>query len=135
MVTDPPYGVDWSAAYGLFPGDVAYVWHDGVHAAEVASDLESAGFRIRSPGIWAKQHFHIEPGNYNWQHEPYWYAVKEGQSAKWCGDSGRHLNPLGGSREEARGHGPQKPMELMRCPILNKSVRDDAFFDVSQRSF
>jgi hypothetical protein len=84
MVTDPPYGVDydpnwreraglgrqrqtgtvandqqvdWSAAYQLFPGDVAYVWHAGLHAAEVAAGLESAGFRIRSQIIWAKQHF------------------------------------------------------------------------------
>jgi hypothetical protein len=61
MITDPPYGVDydplwrqrtglgtvrqtgkvvnddradWEQAYGLFPGDVAYVWHAGMHAAE-----------------------------------------------------------------------------------------------------
>lgn len=67
MVTDPPYGVqydpawreraglgqarqsglvandhqaDWTAAYKLFSGDVAYVWHAGVHAAEVARGLE-----------------------------------------------------------------------------------------------
>jgi hypothetical protein len=75
MVTDPPYGVqydprwreqaglghqrqsgvvanddcvDWTAAYKLFLGDVAYVWHAGVHAGEVAAGLEAAGFRIRA---------------------------------------------------------------------------------------
>jgi len=69
MVTDPPYGValdpqwredaglgrqrqtgaipnddrvDWSAAYRLFAGDVAYVWHAGIHAAAVAAGLEAA---------------------------------------------------------------------------------------------
>jgi hypothetical protein len=72
MVTDPPYGVDlepqwreeaglnpqtrqggevanddridWSEAWALFPGDVAYVWHAGIHAAEVA-----LGLRYGSP--------------------------------------------------------------------------------------
>ncbi len=27
--------VDWSEAWALFPGDVAYVWHVGIHAATV----------------------------------------------------------------------------------------------------
>jgi DNA modification methylase len=163
MVTDPPYGVDydpnwreqaglgrqrqtgtvandqqvdWSAAYGLFPGAVAYVWHAGVHAAEVAGNLESAGFCIRSQIIWAKQHFALSRGNYHWQHEPCWYAVKEGQPANWCGDRTQstlwqvaNLNPFGGSEEEATGHGTQKPVELMRRPILNNSKRGDIIYD------
>ena len=163
MVTDPPYGVDydpnwreqaglgrqrqtgtvandqqvdWSAAYGLFPGDVAYVWHAGVHAAEVAANLESAGFRIRSQIIWAKQHFALSRGDYHWQHEPCWYAVREGKSGNWSGDRSQstlwqvaNLNPFGGSNEEATGHGTQKPVELMRRPILNNSVRGDFIYD------
>jgi len=163
MVTDPPYGVDydpnwreraglgrqrqtgtvandrqvdWSAAYGLFPGGVAYVWHAGVHAAEVAAGLESTGLRIRSQIIWAKQHFALSRGDYHWQHEPCWYAVREGHSANWCGDRTQstlwqvaNLNPFGGSHEEATGHGTQKPVELMRRPILNNSLRGDIIYD------
>jgi hypothetical protein len=113
MLTDPPYGVqydpewreraglgrqrqtgavanddraDWSLAYQLFPGDVGYVWHAGVHAAEVADGLTSAGLRIRAQIIWAKQHFALSRGDYHWQHEPCWYAVREGKSSNWCGD-------------------------------------------------
>lgn len=163
MVTDPPYGVDydpnwreraglgrqrqtgtvandqqvdWSAAYRLFAGDVAYVWHAGVHAVEVAVGLESAGFRIRSQIIWAKQHFALSRGDYHWQHEPCWYAVREGKSGNWCGDRTQstlwqvaNLNPFGGSEEEATGHGTQKPVELMRRPILNNSARGDIVYD------
>ncbi len=164
MVTDPPYGVDydprwreraglgrqrqtgtvanddrvdWLAAYGLFPGDAAYVWHAGVHAAEVAATLESAGFRIRAQIIWAKQHFALSRGDYHWQHEPCWYAVREGKPSRWSGDRTQstlwnvaNLNPFGGSSEEgATGHGTQKPVELMRRPILNNSVRGDIVYD------
>ena len=164
MVTDPPYGVqydpnwreraglgrqrqtgivqnddqvEWSAAYRLFTGDVAYVWHAGVHAAEVARGLEAAGFSIRSQIIWAKQHFALSRGDYHWQHEPCWYAVRRGKASNWCGDRTQstvwqvaNLNPIGGSTEEPiTGHGTQKPLELMRRPILNNSVRGDVVYD------
>ena len=127
---------DWVEAYKLFPGDVAYVWHAGVHAAEVARGLEASGFSIRSQIIWAKQHFALSRGDYHWHHEPCWYAVREGKSSRWCGDRSQstlwqvaNLNPIGGSREEATGHGTQKPLELMRRPILNNSVRGDVVYD------
>jgi DNA modification methylase len=128
--------VDWSAAYLLFPGDVAYVWHAGTHAAEVAANLESAGFRIRSQIVWAKQHFALSRGDYHWQHESCWYAVREGKPSRWNGDRTQstlwqvaNLNPFGGSSEPATGHGTQKPLELMRRPILNNSVRGELVYD------
>ncbi len=164
MVTDPPYGVgydpawreraglgrqrqtglipnddrvEWSAAYALFPGDVAYVWHAGVHAAEVAAGLEATGFRIRSQIIWAKQHHALSRGDYHWQHEPAWYAVRAGKNSNWCGDRTQstlwqvpNLNPFGGSdAESATGHGAQKPIELMRRPILNHTQKGAVVYD------
>lgn len=66
--------VDWREAYELFGGDVAYVWHAGLYAGEVATSLQNAGFDIRSQIIWAKQHFALSRGNYHWQHEPCWYG-------------------------------------------------------------
>lgn len=104
MVTDPPYGVeydpawrnevrtpsprvgkvanddrvDWTAAWQLFPGSVAYVWHAGRHSAEVAESLRRSGFEVRSQVIWSKSRFALSRGNYHWQHEPCWYGVKPG---------------------------------------------------------
>ncbi len=113
MVTDPPYGVEydpawrhradptqatavgrvlnddraeWTDAYRLFRGDVAYVWHAGVHAGRVATSLEEAGFRVRAQIIWAKQHFAMGRGDYHWQHEPAYYAVRTGRPSRWRGD-------------------------------------------------
>ena len=59
---------DWTAAYRLFTGDVAYVWHAGVHAGEVSAGLVDCGFEIRGQIIWAKPHFVISRGHYHWQH-------------------------------------------------------------------
>jgi DNA modification methylase len=164
MVTDPPYGVeydpqwreraglgrqrqvgtvrndhraDWSAAYQLFTGDVAYVWHAGVHAAEVAESLAAAEFQIRSQIVWAKQHFALSRGNYHWQHEPCWYGVRNGRSSRWRGDRTQstvwqiaNLNSFGGNRDEpVTGHGTQKPVELMRRPILNHTECGDRVYD------
>jgi DNA modification methylase len=167
MVTDPPYGVDlepewrehaglnqrtrqggkvvndkrvdWSEAWALFPGDVAYLWHAGIHAAEVALGLESCGFEIRSQIIWVKQHFAISRGAYHWRHEPCWYAVRRGQTGHWLGDRKQttvwevaNLNPFGGEREEENevtGHGTQKPVKLMRRPILNHTRSGEACYD------
>lgn len=164
MVTDPPYGVeydptwreraglgpqrqtgtvlnddrvDWSQAFLLFHGDIAYVWHAGVHAAEVAAGLEATGLRIRAQIIWAKQHFALGRGDYHWQHEPCWYCVREGKRSNWCGDRRQstlwevpNLNPFGGASDEsATGHGTQKPIELMRRPLLNNTRCGDSVYD------
>jgi DNA modification methylase len=127
---------DWTQAYELYPGDVAYVWHAGIHAVEVAASLQRAGFEIRSQIIWGKQHFAISRGHYHWQHEPCWYAVRKGKSANWCGDrkqstlwQAANLNPFGGDREEATGHGTQKPVELMKRPILNHTQRGQCIYE------
>src|SRR4051812_43995019 len=129
---------DWTAAYRLIRGDVVYVWHGGLHAAAVAIGLEAAGFEIRAQIIWAKPSLVLSRGAYHWQHEPAWYGVREGRGAHWRGDRTQStvwqvasLNPFGGNNPEetATGHGTQKPIELMRRPILNHTEPGEAIYD------
>ena len=166
MTTDPPYGVEydprwraavqpqahtavgavanddrceWRDAYALFPGAVSYVWHAGVHAAEVAWSLRGCGFQIRAQIVWAKQHFAFSRGHYHWQHEPCWYAVREGHAASWRGSRTQttvwqvpNLNPHGGHRDgedAVTGHSTQKPVRLFEIPILNHTRRGDGLYD------
>lgn len=122
---------DWREAWSLFPGDVAYVWHAGVHARVVAESLEVCGFRIRSQIVWAKPRFVLSRGDYHWQHEPCWYAVREGATGHWQGarDQSTVWSVGAGEEDEATVHGTQKPVECMRRPILNNSAKGDAIYE------
>lgn len=148
MVTDPPYGVDydptwraeagvnknklkmgkiknddradWTESWRLFPGDVVYVWHADRRAAEVQASIELAGFKIRNQIIWAKDRMALSRGDYHWQHEPCWYAVRDGKTARRTDDRTQTTLWVIPAREDSgHGHGSQKPVECMRRPIQN----------------
>ena len=129
--------LDWREAYQLFTGDVVYLWHAGVYAGEANAGLKMAGFEVRAQIIWAKQHFALSRGHYHWQHEPCWFAVRKGSPSHWRGDRTQstlwqvaNLNSFGGNREEvATGHGTQKPIELMRRPMLNHTEPGELVYD------
>jgi hypothetical protein len=63
---------DWRAAWALFPGSVAYIWHAGTKAGNVQDSLAACGFETRSQIIWAKNNFAIGRGHYHCKHEPCW---------------------------------------------------------------
>ena len=159
LVSDPPYGVeydptwrneagvsatkrtgkvanddraDWREAWALFPGDVAYVWHAAIHATTVAESLVACGFDIRAQIVWSKSRFALGRGDYHWQHEPCWYAVKRGTRSHWQG--ARDQSTLwsiapAGAEDAATPHGTQKPVEAMRRPIVNNSERGDLIYE------
>lgn len=124
--------VDWTDAYKLFPGHVAYVWHAGRFAADLVVNLRDSGFDIRTQIIWKKPAFAISRGHYHWQHEPCWYAVRKGGSAKWCGDRSQSTIWDISNRVNSEGknnHGTQKPVECMARPIRNHGDKDDDVYD------
>ncbi len=121
---------DWREAWDLFPGDVMYVWHAGLYAGVVAESLIACGFNLRSQIIWAKQQFAIGRGDYHWQHEPCWYAVKKGEPGRYAG--GRKQSTLWEIPKPQRsetGHSTQKPVECMRRPIENNSEPGDGVYE------
>jgi DNA modification methylase len=120
---------DWRAAWSLFPGDVAYVWHSSLHASTVEQSLVDAGFRIRSQIIWDKGRLIISRGHYHWRHEPCWYAVRKGKTASWAGDRKQTTVWQIPHRRSDTGHGAQKPLFCMQRPIENNSRVGDAVYD------
>jgi len=155
MVTDPPYGVgydaswraklgkagraispvlnddrcDWREAWALFPGDIAYVWHGALDGLTVADGLSAAGFLLRSQIVWDKGRLIISRGHYHWRHETCWYAVRKGRTAHWMGDRRQTTVWPVPHRRSQSGHSTEKPVEVMRRPILNHTAPGEAVYD------
>ena len=114
MVTDPPYGVSTirpgGSERGVDAGRLAngqgaqrrprrlarglgavprrcrlcLAWRPACRRR--AASLEACGFAIRAQIIWDKTRLVIGRGDYHWQHEPCWYAVRKGRTGHWAGD-------------------------------------------------
>lgn len=143
---------DWRAAWALFPGHVAYIWHGGLHTAVVQESLKAMKFDVRAQIIWVKQRPALSRGAYHWQHEPALYAVKENaKDDKWrfveehavalysVKENSANAGWEGGRKQSTvwhiehlkndTGHGTQKPIECMRRPMANNSKPGDAVYE------
>lgn len=126
---------DWSEAWALFPGNIAYIWHADLHGHTVAESIMKCGYNLRAKIIWVKQRLQIGRGDYHWQHEPCLYAVKG--TGNWTGDRKQstvwqidNLNSRAQDKEnDHTNHSTQKPVECMRRPIMNNTVNGDAVYD------
>ena len=165
LFTDPPYGVkydeswrenssgyfggsekgqlknddiaDWTPAYLLADVSIAYVWHASQFAHVVRQGLIDSKFQVRQQIIWRKPFGVLSRQNYNWQHEPCWYAIKNGCSANWADDNTQttvwdvenpnHPMSKKGDGDVKTGHPTMKPVRLAEIAIRNhiiKSVLD-----------
>jgi len=160
MVTDPPYGVeydaswraevngdgpdsnravgkvlnddraDWTEAWKLFEGDVAYVWHADKFSPVVARSLEATKFEMRALVIWGKNRHTFGRGDYHSQHEPCWYAVRKGRTGHYNGDRTQStLWEIDKPKKSETGHSTQKPLECMERPIRNNSKPGDLIYE------
>jgi DNA modification methylase len=157
MVTDPPYGHgyepswrkkignnnsgkmglvsnddrhDWSDAWALFGGDVAYVWFSGCHAASVQLSLEKNQLMVRNLLVWDKTRPVISRGHYCWQAETCFYAVRDGKVAHWnARGSQSNIWKIDNREDRGHGHSTQKPVECMLRPIEHNSKEGDLVYD------
>jgi hypothetical protein len=128
---------DWSDAFALVPSlEVAYVWHASKFTREVLDGLLRIGFLHHQQIIWNKGRTVLTRTHYWFQHEPCWYVRKK--NAPWFGKAGQNstiwdsASPkfiMGGSDEDKYDHPTQKPIELMRRPILNHLRRGELVYD------
>jgi DNA modification methylase len=128
---------DWSEAFSLVPSlEVIYAWHASIHTSEVLAGLLRIGFLYPQQIIWDKGRTVLTRTHYWYQHEPCWYVRKK--NAPWYGKAGENatvwsaVSPkfiFSGSDEQKYDHPTQKPVELMRRPILNHTKRGELVYD------
>lgn len=115
VFTDPPYGVSFKSEgndFDVIKGDdkrddelhelvtgalkqaaafsdedaAFYVWHASSTRREFEDALRDAGLVERQYIIWVKNAIVLGRADYQWGHEPCFYASKAGQRPKWHGD-------------------------------------------------
>lgn len=118
---------DWSEAWGLFPGQIAYVWHGMKAAGTVFRSLEESGFEVRAEVVWTKSRPAIGWGRYSAQHESCFYAVR-GRLPKFKGASESTVWEVDHLKNDT-GHGTQKPVELMKRAIEHSSSPGQAVYE------
>ncbi|MGA3031598.1 MAG: ParB N-terminal domain-containing protein [Candidatus Limnocylindrales bacterium] len=130
--------VDWSKAFALVPSlTVGYVWHAGVHAAEVAEGLERIGFEIVAQVIWDKGLFAMGRSWYHWSHEPCWVVRKKAAKVRFLGSRDQATiwhapSPkmiMAGSAEPRLDHPTQKPLVLFETPIRNHLKAGESLYE------
>ena len=115
VFTDPPYGVSYKAPSGefevikndnlrddglvklLIPAlknavqaarDTAafYIWHASSTREDFAYAMKAAGIQEKQYLIWAKNGIALGHADYQWAHEPCFYAAKDGHSPDFYAD-------------------------------------------------
>lgn len=115
VFTDPPYGVSFKSEgndFGVIKGDdkrdddlyalvagalkqavafakdvaAFYIWHASSTRREFEDALRDAGLVERQYIVWVKNAIVLGHADYQWAHEPCFYAAKAGCRPKWHGD-------------------------------------------------
>jgi DNA modification methylase len=128
---------DWSQAFELVTSlQIGYVWHASKFTREVLDGLLRIGFEHHQQIICDKTRTVLTRTLYWFQHEPCWFVRKK--NAPWYGKAGENstiwASPspkfiMGGSDEDKFDHPTQKPVELMRRPILNHLKRGELVYE------
>src|SRR5277367_4914404 len=128
---------DWSEAFELVSSlEAAYVWHASKFTREVLDGLLRIGFVHHQQIIWDKGRTVLTRTLYWFQHEPCWFVRKK--NAPWFGKAGENstiwASPspkfiMESSDEEKYDHPTQKPVDLMRRPILNHLKRGELVYE------
>lgn len=162
MITDPPYGVeykagsraeakgtaktarevtseimnddraDWHDAYSLFPGTVAYVWHAPTFTDVVMDGLRRSGFEIKQQIIWNKNVHALGMSDFQWKHEPCWYALRPEGDRNWKGDRTQmtvwNIKSVIFEKDKT-AHPTQKPVEIYTKPLELHTNRGEYVYE------
>lgn len=112
LFTDPPYGVSYqaegheaiagddkrqrglldflhqaflNAKHQLLPNAAAYIWHASSTRREFQTAMDAAGLEELQYIVWVKPTLVLGHADYQWQHEPCFYAARAGEHPPYYG--------------------------------------------------
>lgn len=138
--------VFYSYAHLMEDNAAIYVFHGSSYQREFENSMNKHGIIVRSQCIWVKNYPSFGWSQYRWQHEPIFYAYKQGKTPSWYGDRKQSTVWKSGlpedvpkpstvweiSRENVSGyvHPTQKPLDLIAIPLKNSSNKKDIVVDL-----
>ena len=149
--TDPPYGVSYETQSGKFdmiknddltgddlmatllipafknyveftdPESAFYIWHASSTRRDFEDAMTAAGIIEKQYLIWVKNGIALGHADYQWAHEPCFYAEKAGQSANFYGDRAQRTTWKGSpSRRRTNGNRPHRRRRNNRRSLVVK---------------
>nr|DAY50703.1 MAG TPA: adenine specific DNA methyltransferase [Caudoviricetes sp.] len=125
------------------PNAAIYVFHGSSYQREFENAMNAADIVVRAQCIWVKNNATFGWSQYRWQHEPVFYAFKNGEAPSWYGDRKQTTVWQDDLIEDLPAtlwkvpkddvakyyHPTQKPLSLIAIPIRNSSKRNDIVLD------
>lgn len=152
-ISDPPYGMDysarshsgglyelkvkndhvisWSDAFRCAESPVLYVWFNHKHYDIVARAIKEAGFEVKQMIVWVKNKFAFQRHYYHLRHEQVLFCVRRGERKIWTGDRKQvSVWEAPTVRNKDRIHPTEKPTRVYTIPILNHTHEGDPVIDL-----
>jgi DNA modification methylase len=158
VVTDPPYGVDYTGGHGkkkrerilgdedaslyaealvmahAYTDDKAplYVWFAGNQGEDVYRAVREAHYDVAALVFWhkTKAHYGAFMAQYMQKHEPLLYCRKRGSGARWTGPTNEVTVWDADQPSRNEWHPTQKPIEVIERCIRNSSERGHIVLDL-----
>lgn len=111
------------------PNTPFYICHASSSQAAFEQAMAMAGLEIKNQIIWSKNNASIGWGDYNWKHEPIFYASYGKKKVPFYG--GRSETTVWTVKKEMDyQHPTQKPLELIAIALRNSSSKNDIVTDL-----
>lgn len=120
-----------------------YVFHAATYQREFENALNENGIEVRAQCIWVKNNASFNFAQYRWRHEPCFYAHLKGEAPAWYGNHKQttvwrdelieDLSTVWEVKlDNSNGylHPTQKPISLLKIPMVNSSKRGDIVVDL-----
>ena len=104
-----------------------YVWCASLEEGHRTYEgIKDSGLHIQSQIVWVKNVFALGQADYQWCHEPAWYAFFKGEKHRWHGGRDKRttwsINKIGNANYL---HPTQKPVGLFENPINYHTMPGD----------